>query len=173
MEQLTEYVDKFLSGATPVWGFFIAACSYILFPDQVFFTGACAVVGAIILDIITKYVALSKQAGGYWKAVQTKLISSNKLWEGTIVKIYAYLVVAILVGLCYRVVQLEQLGMFSGSVIYTIMFLREAQSCFENLCDTGADLKWLVFWTRKKQDQILRRDGVELNKEDDDNAKTI
>lgn len=43
MEQLTEYAEKFLSGTKPVWGLFIAACNYILFPDQVFYTTAAAV----------------------------------------------------------------------------------------------------------------------------------
>jgi len=166
MEQFTEYADKFLSGTKPIWGFFMAACSYILFPDQAFFTAACAVGAAILLDIITKYAALSKKAGGYWKAVRTCTISSNKLWDGTRIKIFSYLVVAILAGLSYRVVQLEQLSIFFATVVYTVIFLREAQSVLENLCDAGADLKWLVFWTKKKQEQILETNGAGVEKEE-------
>lgn len=172
MEQLTEYTDKFLSGTKPIWGFFMAACSYILFPDQAFFTAACAVGAAILLDIITKFRSLAKKSGGYWAAVQAGTISSNKLWEGTRTKIFSYLVVAILTGLSYRVVQLEELGVFLATVVYSVIFLREFQSCIENLCDCGADLKWLLFWARKKQKQILETDSLD-KEEDNDNAKTI
>lgn len=155
MEQFYEYMDKFLSGTKPIWGMTVGGCSYVLFPDQAFFTAACAVGAAILLDIITKYVALSSQAGGYMKAVKDHSISSNKLWDGTKIKLFSYLVVAILAGLSYRVVQLEQLSIFFATVIYSIIFLREAQSILENLCDAGADLRWLVVWTKKKQEQIL------------------
>lgn len=161
MKQLTGYADKIMSGTIPIWGFFVAVCSYVLFPDQAFFTAACAVGAVIILDIITKYVALSAKAGGYWKAVRSCSISSNKLWDGTRIKIFSYLVVAILAGLSYRVVQLEQLSIFFATVVYSIIFLRESQSILENLCDAGADLKWLLVWTRKKQSQILESDSEE------------
>jgi len=167
MEQLYDYLEKFISGVKPVAGFLIGALSYILFPDQAFFTAACAVGAAIVLDIVTKYVALSVKAGGYMKAVRSCSISSNKLWDGTRIKLFSYLVVAILAGLSYRVVQLEQLSIFFATVIYSIIFLREAQSILENLCDAGADLRWLVVWTKKKQDQILESkadDVVQENK---------
>ena len=80
------------------------------------------------------------------KAVRSCTISSNRLWEGTKIKIFSYLIVAILAGLSYRVVQLEQLSIFFATVVYSIIFLREAQSILENLCDAGADLKWLLIW---------------------------
>jgi len=104
------------------------------------------------------------------KAVRACSISSNKLWEGTRIKLFSYLVVAILAGLSYRVVQLEQLSIFFATVVYSIIFLREAQSILENLCDAGADLKWLVIWTKKKQDQILE---TEIEKKEDNNDETI
>lgn len=92
MNQFIEYAEKFLSGAKPFWGVFVGGCSYILFPDRAFFTAACAVGAAILLDIITKYVALSAKAGGYMKAVRNCSISSNKLWDGTKIKLFSYLV---------------------------------------------------------------------------------
>lgn len=78
--------------------------------------------------------------------------------------------VAILVGLSYRVVQLEQLSVFLASVVYSILFLREAQSVLENLCDAGADFRWLLRWTKNKQDQIFDQEGID---EEDDNNETI
>jgi len=162
MEQFYEYAEKFLSGAKPIWGLIVGGLSYVLFPDQAFFTAACAVGAAILLDIITKYVALSSKAGGYMKAVRNQSISSNKLWDGTKIKLFSYLVVAILAGLSYRVVQLEQLSIFFATVIYSIIFLREAQSILENLCDAGADLRWLVVWTKKKQEQILESETDDI-----------
>ena len=170
MEQLQTYIAKAMAGAIPYLGAFLGIFNYVLFPDKAILTSACAVGALIILDIITKYVALSHQAGGYMKAVRNCSISSNKLWEGTRIKLYSYLVVAILVGLSYRVVQLEQLSVFLASVVYSILFLREAQSVLENLCDAGADFRWLLRWTKNKQDQIFDQEGIT---EEDDNNETI
>ena len=170
MEQLQTYIAKAMAGAIPYLGAFIGICNYVLFPDKAILTSACAVGALIILDIITKYVALSHQAGGYMKAVRNCSISSNKLWDGTRIKLYSYLVVAILVGLSYRVVQLEQLSVFLASVVYSILFLREAQSVLENLCDAGADFRWLLRWTKNKQEQIFDQEGID---EEGDNNETI
>ena len=170
MEQLQTYIAKAMAGAIPYLGAFLGIFNYVLFPDKAILTSACAVGALIILDIITKYVALSHQAGGYMKAVRNCSISSNKLWDGTRIKLYSYLVVAILVGLSYRVVQLEQLSVFLASVVYSILFLREAQSVLENLCDAGADFRWLLRWTKNKQDQIFDQEGIT---EEDDNNETI
>ena len=170
MEQLQTYIAKAMAGAIPYLGAFLGIFNYVIFPDKAILTSACAVGALIILDILTKYVALSHQAGGYMKAVRNCSISSNKLWEGTRIKLYSYLVVAILVGLSYRVVQLEQLSVFLASVVYSILFLREAQSVLENLCDAGADFRWLLRWTKNKQDQIFDQEGID---EEDDNNETI
>ena len=170
MEQLQTYIAKAMAGAIAYLGAFLGTCNYVLFPDKAILTSACAVGALIILDIITKYVALSHQAGGYMKAVRNCSISSNKLWDGTRIKLYSYLVVAILVGLSYRVVQLEQLSVFLASVVYSILFLREAQSVLENLCEAGADFRWLLRWTKNKQDQIFDQEGID---EEDDNNETI
>ena len=52
-----------------------------------------------------------------------------------------------------------------------MMFLREGQSVIENLVDGGADLKWLLFWMKKKEDQILdseMKEYQDVNGEDED-----
>ena len=68
---------------------------------------------------------------------------------------------------------MEQLSIFFATVVYSIIFLREAQSILENLCDAGADLKWLLIWTRKKQEQILESEEIDLKKKEGQNNETI
>ena len=55
---------------------------------------------------------------------------------------------------------LAEASVFLATVVYTVIFLRESQSVIENLCDAGADLNWLLIWTKKKQKQILETDEV-------------
>lgn len=161
MEQLMHYIEKVASGTKPFWGTLIAIISYIMFPDKAYFTAAIAVGGAILLDIFTKYIAISSREGGYRKAVKEKKIWSKTLWQGTSIKLVSYLVVFILAGLGYRLTMLKTACIFIGTVVYTVIFLREAQSIIENLCDAGADLKWLLIWTKKKEKQILDSDELD------------
>ncbi len=155
MDQFFCYFTKALSGAKPFLGCIIAGLNYVLFPTSAFATSAFAVGIAMLLDIITKYVALSKQSGGFMKAVKARRIRSEALWHGTKIKLFSYLVIAILAGLSYRVVQLEAVSVFFATVVYSILFLREAQSILENLCEAGAQMQWAVVWAKKKQEDIL------------------
>lgn len=155
MEHLSQYVEKVISGTKPFWGTLLAILSYIMFPNKAYETAALAVGGAILLDIFTKYIALSYQSNGFKKAVKQRKIFSKTLWEGTRIKLVSYLVIAILAGLSYRVTMLTQVSVFLATVVYSVIFLREAQSIIENLIDAGADLKWLLIWTKRKQEQIL------------------
>lgn len=158
MDQWTDYIKRACTEGKPIVACLFGGINYLLFPDQAFQTAAYAVLICMVLDIFTKYVMLIKTNGGYLKAVRTRKISSRVLWEGTKIKIYSYLIVAILVGLSYRVAPLEQLGIFLGTVIYAVLFLREFQSVIENLCDTGAQLGWLLVWAKRKENQILEAD---------------
>jgi hypothetical protein len=65
---------------------------------------------------------------------------------------------------------LHQASVFLATVVYTVIFLREAQSILENLCDAGADFKWLLLWAKKKERQILE-DDKEIEKESDDDER--
>jgi len=158
---LQDYIDKVLEGAKPFVAFLISAFCYLLFPDQAYQTAAIAVGVAMLLDIFTKYMALSYECHGYKNAVKNKMIFSGTLWSKTRIKLTAYLVIAILAGLAYRVSPLQQVGVFFGTVVYAVIFLREAQSILENLYDAGADVGWLIRWTKKKQSKILEEDSFE------------
>lgn len=130
-------------------GVVVGAITYVMFPEQAFFTAVCAVGGAILLDLFTRLWAVKKTGGRIW---------SKRIWDGTKIKLYSYMVVFILTGLSYRVAPVAQASVFLATVVYSIIFLREAQSIVENLCDAGADLGWLVKVVKKKQRDILEEE---------------
>lgn len=163
---MSEYIEKVISGTKPFWSAIVTVVTFVMFPNGAYLYSAFALAGAMVLDIITKYWALSKKAGGYRKAVQTRTIFSATFWLKTSIKLKTYLVVAILSGLAYRVTFLEQIGVFLGTFAYTMMFLREAQSILENLEDAGGDVGWLIKWTKKKQDRVMDDEGIKEEKED-------
>jgi hypothetical protein len=171
MTQLQEYFSKALDGSNPMIGLVLSAVSYLLFPDQAFFTSIIAVGVAMILDILTKFWSLAKQNEGYREAVKKRVIYSKTLWDKTKIKLFSYLCIMILAGLSYRVAPLKEMGIFFATVVYAVMFLREGQSVIENLVDGGADLGWLLFWVKRKQKQILESEIDEYQgkrREDED-----
>lgn len=153
--QMAEFMEKAFQSVQPLLVMLIACINYMLFPDIAFQNAAVAVGCAMAVDAITKIVMLSKKHGGFWKAVKKKKITSRAMYDGTVAKMYAYLILAIMVGLSYRVVQLGDIGIFLGSVVYTFLFVREFQSVLENLCEGGFDLTALLAWTMRKQKQVL------------------
>lgn len=158
---LQDYIHKLIEGAKPVWAAFVAALCYVLFPDVAFQAALGAVGFAMLLDIFTRLWAISKCNGGYRAATRLRKIWSRSLWSGTLIKLYAYLIVFILAGLSYRVAPVAQAAVFLATVVYSVIFLREAQSIVENLCDAGADLGWLLIVVKKRQDDILKQQDPE------------
>lgn len=168
---MQEYVYKLFDTFKVIGAFLLSGIGYLCFPDQAYNAAAIAVGVAMLLDIFTKYLALSHEANGYRNAVRTKMIFSGTLWVKTRTKLISYLVVAILAGLAYRVTPLKDVGVFFGTVVYAVIFLREAQSVLENLMDAGADVGWLIRWSKRKQDQILDEDHMEESIDDKSNDK--
>jgi len=155
-KEISDYAEKTFAGLRPILAAIISAVCYIMFPDKSMMIALCMVLGAAFADIITKWVAICSRAGGYIPAVKSKKLTSKAMWEGTRIKIFSYLIVAILTGMAYRVIYLQQFGIVLASFVYTIMFIREFESNIENLCDAGSDLRWLLLFTRKKSKQIMR-----------------
>ncbi len=144
------YWQKALTRVQIVWGLLIAAVEYVLFPDKALLVALLSVLGAAMLDIITRYLAVRKTRSRSW--------NSEDFWQGTGVKLVAYLVIAILAGLSYRLTPfLQQPTVYLWSVAYVVMFLREVQSNMENLAELGADVGWLATWAKRKERQILNR----------------
>lgn len=157
VKEVLEYLSKAAEGLKPCVAFILNAIWYIIFPTQTLMLALSMVLGAALLDIITKQVALSKQNGGFLNAIKEGKLSSRAMWEGTRTKIFAYLVVAMLTGMSYRVIYLQELGIILASFVYTIMFLREFESNIENLCAAGADLKWLLLFARRKEKEVMAK----------------
>lgn len=143
--------------------------SYVLFPDKTYITAACAVGGVMILDIITKYYALKKPYGSFLKAIKAGAIKSDTFFEGTKKKLISFLVLMILCGLSVRVVPVAGVAVFLGSLVYSVMFLRECQSCIENLVNAGHEdyVGWLLPILRRKEKDILKKEGADSDSTDD------
>jgi len=115
----------------------------------------------MMLDILTKYYAIACNHGGLWKSIKGKFINSSDMWNGTSRKIFTYLIIFIMVGLSYRVSPVAGVASFLGTVVYSILFLRECQSILENLNDAGSDVGWLLSIVKKRKEKILKDEGVE------------
>lgn len=162
---MSEYFEKAFDSVQPIWAVFLSAIMYVLFPETAYLKAFCAVLGAMVLDVFTKYRAIARNNGGYWKAVKTGKLNSRSMWEGTSRKIYDYLVIFIMVGLSYRVSPVGSVIVFLGTVVYAVMFLRESQSIVENLNEAGGDWGWALRIIKKRKRKIFEEEGVE---EDDE-----
>lgn len=146
------YISSALDLVNLVGGAVIAVVNYWLFPDHGLLMALVCVLVAALFDIGTRYLAVKRTQGpGFWR--------SERFWEGTGVKLVAYLAIACLAGLSYRLTPImQQPTAYLWSVAYIVMFLREVQSNLENLADLGADVGWLLAWTKRKQRQVLEED---------------
>lgn len=169
--RLKEYVAKAVSSVKVSLGFIFSALGYVMFPEQAYKSAAIALGVAIFMDIFSKYVAISVNSGGFVKAFKEGKIFSRTLWEGTKVKLITYLSISIMVGASYRLNTLPNalasVSKFMATVVYTVLFLREFQSMLENFRDAGADVDWLLVFTRKKEKEILTKEGIDKHEEID------
>ncbi|MHB8122578.1 MAG: phage holin family protein [Desulfuromonadaceae bacterium] len=151
----------------PVWAFLFAAFNYIVCPNASYMPAIAAVWAAVIIDILTRLFANSRNNGGFFKAIRVQAISSDTLWNRTVVKVVAYLSLQILAGLSLRVLPLEQLSIAVSTIVYSFLFIREATSVVENLIEAGADdLKPLLFWLRKKESNLTDYEAGERGEDD-------
>lgn len=151
------YVDKAFTGAKPLVGAALGFASYVMFPDRAYLLAFAAVIAAAFMDIITKYYCIISRCGGTREAIRNKKLFSKVLWKGTERKIVAYTTVAILTGLSYRVIYLKEAGILLGTFVYSVMFMREFQSNIENLIEAGADLQWLLLFSKRKNQQLMKQ----------------
>ncbi|SCG82728.1 hypothetical protein DW1_1155 [Proteiniborus sp. DW1] len=156
IKNITSYIDRAFTGIKPFLGLIFSWIGYIIFPEKVYFLSLMAVLGASFLDIITKSISICKIHGGYKNAIKEKKLFSKSLWKGTQIKIISYLFISILTGLSYRVIYLKEAGILLASFVYSVMFMREFQSNVENLIEAGADLHWLLLFSRKKNKELMK-----------------
>lgn len=157
---MNEYLKSAFESVQPFWAVFLSATMYVMFPEQAYLTAFCAVLGVMVLDVITKYYSIACKNGGFWNSLKIKKINSNSMWVGTSRKIFSYLIIFIMVGLSYRVSPVAGIAAFLGTVVYSILFLRECQSILENLDDAGSDVKWLLAIVKRRKEKILEEEGV-------------
>ena len=151
-----DFADFFSSiDVRPVWAFLFAVFNYLICPDASYMPAIGAVWLAVILDLLTRLFANSKNAGGFLKAVKARAISSDTLFNRTVIKVVAYLSLQILAGLSMRVLPLQQVSIAVATIVYSFLFIRESTSIVENLVEAGAeDLKPLLFWLKKKETDL-------------------
>lgn len=139
----------------PVWAFLFAVFNYLICPNAAYMPAITAVWVAVLLDLLTRLFANSRNAGGFLIAIKAGAISSDTLFTRTVVKVVAYLCLQILAGLSMRVIPLEQVSIAAATIIYSFLFIRESTSVVENLIEAGAeDLKPLLFWLKKREADI-------------------
>ena len=166
MDRFVIYMEKLSSIGGVGCGAAIAAVNFWIFPEITLMYAAIAVLIAMVIDVATKYYALSVMHGGYRKARRTCEITSQKFWRGTSVKLVTFAVIVILAGLSYRVTALEAVGTVLSGVMYGAMFWREMQSITENLQDAGGDVGWLHALAKRKEKEILNINESEEESEE-------
>lgn len=166
---IRDYLGKAASGLRIVFGFLLTSLSYIMFPEQAYKNAAIALGIAVLMDIVSKYVAIAINNGGFKKAFKEGKIFSKSLWEGTKVKLITYLSISIMVGASYQLNALPEafasVSQFMATIVYTVLYLREFQSMLENFRDAGADVEWLLIFTRKREKEILKKEGIDDEEE--------
>lgn len=157
---MSEYIEKAFNSVQPIWAVFLSAIIYVLFPETAYLKAFCAVLGAMVLDVLTKYRAIAKKNGGYWNSIKIGKLNSHSMWLGTSRKIYDYLVVFILAGLSYRVTPIAGAAVLLSTVVYMVMFFRESQSIVENLNEAGGNWGWLLRIIKRRKSKIFEEEGV-------------
>lgn len=133
-EHIKRLFDNYIIiGIGSVWGWIVT----FLFPTQSIVAATLAVLITMSLDLLTKIYALSKIHGGFFKAIKTHEIRSNKFAKGTLDKMIVFGVMLIIGGCAYKLMVAEELAIWFVQVVFTIMFLRDVLSIIENLYDAG------------------------------------
>ena len=177
IEQLLSYFSKAVNVVNILFGTTITVVNFILFPDKAYAYAAFALGVAVLVDIFSKYVAITRKNGGFKRAFQGGKLFSKTLWVGTKVKLQAYLSISIMVGVSYRLNFMAgaftSVSVFMATVVYTVLFLREFQSILENFRDAGAEnVEWLLFWVKDKENEIFKQSKIDTpkNKTDRDDS---
>ena len=123
-----------------------AGLCYLLEPDAAFL----AVWIAVLVDLLTRLVAIAAQNHGFIRAVKGGHISSKKAFLGSFVKLVAYFSLGVIATQAQYVAYLEVAAVMTKTVIYAFLFTVEVISIMENLLDMGlSGLKPLLVAVKK------------------------
>lgn len=156
------YIHKLFSSEVLVAVSAVGACLHsFFFPEQEYLCGALAVLGIMVLDLITKLFALYRQAGGSWKqAFKSRSINSHSFSKGTIDKLIVFGVMLIICGCAYRLTIVSEIAVWMTQLVFTLMFLRDVLSILENLSDAGIDVGIFKKAIQKKMDDYVDNNDV-------------
>jgi hypothetical protein len=107
------------------------------FPEQQYLCGAAAVLGIMILDLLTRLFALARTHGGLKKACTDHIINSHSFGKGTFDKLVVFGIMMVICGLAYRLTVISSVAAWFTQVVFTLMFLRDLLSVIENLMEAG------------------------------------
>jgi len=152
MEYISKiFEDKILVVLGAVWAFVYELC----FPESAYAIGAAAVLGIIVLDLLTKMFTLSRQSGGLIKAVRSHHINSKRFARGTMDKLIVFATMLIICGLAYRISPISDIAVWFTQMVYAVMFFRDLLSIIENLNDAGLDVGIFKKIVERKQKEVL------------------
>ena len=106
---------------------------YLIEPDAAFM----AVWLAVLMDLLTKLVAIAAIKGGFVNAVRDGHITSRQAFLGTFVKLTAYFALGVMATQAKYVATIEVASILARTVVFAFLFTVEAVSILENLLDTG------------------------------------
>ncbi|GBF35480.1 hypothetical protein DCCM_4609 [Desulfocucumis palustris] len=139
--------------AAQLGGIFLGVLTYLVAPTAAFY----ALWIAVVIDLLTRLVALSVKYGGFWQATRQSQISSKKMFHGTAIKIAAYFFMTVLAHQSKYIVEIEAVPVLFSSIIYCLLFLVEVHSIIENLIDAGAeDLKPLLLRFKREKTRVMQ-----------------
>jgi len=165
MQKIILNVQEFLSSVKPMLTSLFSLFCYVTFPDQAYIPAACAVLAMMMLDIISKIYSLRRPHKSYLDAVKAGSINSRAFYDGTKKKLISFMYLMIMCGLSYRVAPVSKVTVLLGTFVYSIMFIRECESCVENLIDAGCDLGWVLAFLKRKKKEINKDVGGEKDDE--------
>ena len=163
LTEMSNYVHKLFQNHILVGIAAIGAFLYnFFFPDTQYLYSALAVLGIMLLDLLTKLYALKRQAGGLKKAMHSQHINSWSFFRGTIDKLFVFGVMMIMCGFAYRLTVISSIALWFTQAVYTLMFFRDVLSIFENFRDAG--IKGMGIFekvVKKKMAEYIDQDEID------------
>ncbi|MEN6325771.1 MAG: phage holin family protein [Syntrophomonas sp.] len=132
-------------------GFTVGGICYLVDPGAPLY----ALWIAVVLDLISRVFAEAKNHGGFYRAAVEGHIRSDKMFQGTAIKIVAYFFMCIIAAQAKYVFHYDAAAQFFGSIVYSILFLVEIWSMAENFQEAGVEtFAWISVFSRKKLEAI-------------------
>lgn len=122
----------------------------ILFPEPMYLYGALAVFSLIIVDLLTRLVAIKRQSGGWAKAFTKHKINSKSFAKGTINKMMVFMVLMIMSAAAYQMMIIADVAIWFTQFVFVFLFITEGISILENLMDAGCNVGFLKKVLKKK-----------------------